>query len=100
MGCGSKGALAVWEALKPKIRQLIHEETKSAVRSKKMNISSIDTTAQTVTVYEAANPDTTITVPYRAGNGIESLTAGQSVLVEWTYEDISTAVAAYPGRGY
>ena len=97
---GAKDALAVWDALKPKIRQLIREEMRSAVRKKKMNIASVDTARQTVTVYEGANTGHTITIPYRAWSGIENLSAGQSVIVEWIYDDISTAVAATPGKGY
>lgn len=96
----SSEALAVFEAMRGKMRQLIRQETKSAVRKKKMTISAIDTAAQTVTVYEASDQANTITIPYRAGQGIESLTAGQSVQVEWTYDDLSTAVAATPGQGY
>lgn len=95
-----KGALAVWNALAGKVRQLIRDQTKSAVRKKKMNIAAISTANQTVTVYEASDPTKTITVPYRAGQGIEALSAGQSVIVEWIYDDLSTAVAATPGQGW
>jgi len=100
MGCSGKEALALWDALRPKVEQLIREKTRSTVRKKKMNLSAIDTTAQTVTVYEASNPTSTITIPYRAWTGIESLTPGQSVIVEWIFDDLSTAVAVTPGRGY
>lgn len=93
-------ALALWESLKPKMRQLIREETRSAVRKKKMNIAGIDTAAQTVTVYEAAAPSVMITLPYSLGVGIEDLSPGQSVMVEWTYDDFSTAVVCMPGRNY
>lgn len=93
-------ALALWDALKPKLRQMIREETRSAVRKKKMEILSINPSAQTVTVYEAANPGVTITIPYRKESGIGGMTAGQSVMVEWTYDDLSTAVAATPGQGW
>lgn len=92
--------LALWDALVPKLRQIIREETRSAVRAKKMNIQSIDTTAQTVTVYEGANPGVTITVPYRKESGVGSLSAGQSVIIEWDYDDLSTATASTPGQGW
>lgn len=96
----TKGALGVFEALSKKIKPLIRELTRSAVRRKKMNIASIDTAAQTVTVYEAANPTDTITIPYRAESGVGQMAAGQSVQVEWIYDDLSTAVAAAPGKGW
>lgn len=92
--------LALWDALTPKLRQMIREETRSAVRKKKMNILSLDTANQTVTVYEAANPGVTITIPYRKESGIGGMETGQSVMVEWTYDDMSTAVAATPGQGW
>lgn len=96
----TKSALKVFEALSKKIKPLIRELTRSAVRRKKMNIASIDTAAQTVTVYEAANPTDTITIPYRAESGVGQMAAGQSVQVEWIYDDLSTAVAAAPGKGW
>ena len=92
--------LALWDALTPKLRQMIREETRSAVRKKKMNILSLDTANQTVTVYEAANPGVTITIPYRKESGIAGMSPGQTVMVEWTYDDLSTAVAATPGQGW
>lgn len=96
----AKGAIAVFDGLRSKIKQLIKDVTRSAVRRKKMTIQSINTTNQTVTVYEAANPSTTITVPYRCESGISQLSVGQSVQVEWIYDDLSTAVAVCPGKGW
>ena len=96
----ANGALALWDALVPKLRQLIREETRSVVRKKKMNIAYIDKEAQTVDVYEASNPADVFTVPYTNGMGIEDLSAGDSVMVEWISDDFSTAVAAMPGRNY
>ena len=94
------GALAFWDAIVPKLRQLIREETRSAVRKKKMNIASIDEDNQTITVYETANPSVTLTLPYTAGHGIEDLAAGQSVMVEWTFDDFSTSVVSMPGKNW
>jgi hypothetical protein len=93
-------ALAVWDALAPKLRQLIREETRTCVRKKRMNLAAINTAAQTVTVYEPSNPVVTITVPYTSGIGIEDLSPGQAVMVEWTGNDFATAVAAMPGRNF
>ena len=99
MSDGSE-ALAVWDALRPKIEQLIDEKTRSAVRKKKMNLTSINTTNRTVTVYDGINASQSITVPYRAGSGVDKLVSGNSVLVEWIGDDISTAVAVAQGRGW
>lgn len=96
----ASSALAVWNALKPKIRQLIRDETRSAVRKKKMTIQSIDTANQSVTVYEAANPNVTLTLQYRKESGVGAMSAGQSVTVEWIYDDLSTAVVSGPGQGW
>lgn len=92
--------LALWDALKPKLRQMIRDETRSAVRKKKMDIVSISAGNQTMTVREAANPDVTLTLHYRKESGAESLIAGQSVQVEWIYDDLSTAVISGPGQGW
>lgn len=100
MAENANSALAVWNALRPKIMQLIKAETKSAVRKKKMTILSIDTANQTVTVYEAANPSVTLTLHYRKESGVGAMSAGQSVTVEWTYDDMSTAVVSGPGQGW
>lgn len=100
MTADAKDALAVWDALKPKIEQLIDEKTHSAVRRKKMNITSINTTNRTVTVYEGVNSSRNITVPYRPGSGVDQLDTGNSVLVEWISDDISTAVAVAQGQGW
>lgn len=100
MTTDGSAVLALWDALTPKLRQMIREETRSAVRKKKMDIVSISTASQTVTVCEAANPTVTITIPYRKESGVGSMTAGQSVQVEWTYDDLSTAVASGPGSGW
>lgn len=100
MGENANSALAVWNALIPKIRQLIKDETRSAVRKKKMTIQSINTANQTATVYEAANPGVTLTLPYRKESGAGAMSAGQSVTVEWTYDDMSTAVISGPGQGW
>lgn len=96
----AKDALNLWDALVPKVTQLVDSKTRSAVRKKKMNIASVDTQTQTAAVYEAATPDTIIMLPYRLGTGVEYMTAGQSVLVEWVYGDFSTAVIVSPGSGY
>lgn len=100
MAENANSALAVWNALKPKIRQLIKDETRSAVRKKKMTILSINTANQSVTVYEAANPNVTLTLQYRKESGVGSMSAGQGVMVEWTYDDLSTAVVSGPGQGW
>lgn len=100
MAENANSALAVWNALKPKIRQLIQDEARSAVRRKKMTILSIDTANQSVTVYEAANPNVTLTLQYRKESGVGSMSAGQGVMVEWTYDDLSTAVVSGPGQGW
>lgn len=100
MAENANSALAVWNALKPKIRQLIQEEARSAVRRKKMTILSINTANQSVTVYEAANPNVTLTLQYRKESGVGSMSAGQGVMVEWTYDDLSTAVVSGPGQGW
>lgn len=100
MAENANSALAVWNALKPKIRQLIQEEARSAVRRKKMTILSINTANQSVTVYEAANPNVTLTLQYRKESGVGAMSAGQGVMVEWTYDDLSTAVVSGPGQGW
>lgn len=100
MAENANSALAVWNALKPKIRQLIQDEARSAVRRKKMTILSINTSNQSVTVYEAANPNVTLTLQYRKESGVGSMSAGQGVMVEWTYDDLSTAVVSGPGQGW
>lgn len=97
---GAQDALAVWDALKPKIEQLIAEKTKSVVRRKKMNLNSVNTTTQTVNVYEGVNSSNNITIPYIPGTGIDQLVSGESVIVEWRSDDISTAVAVSQGRGW
>lgn len=96
----ARDALSVWDALKPKIEQLIADKTQTAVRQKKMNLTRIDTSAQTVTVYDGINSSRNITIPYVPGVGIEALSSGYSVLVQWRDNDISTAVAVSPGQGY
>lgn len=96
----ARDALSVWDALKPKIEQLIADKTQTAVRQKKMNITRIDTSAKTVTVYDGINSSRSITIPYVPGVGIDLLSSGYSVLVEWRDNDISTAVAVAPGQGW
>lgn len=96
----AKEALSVWNALKPKIEQLIAEKTQTAVRQKKMNIAQIDTAHQTIKVYDGVNISRSITIPYVPGAGIDLLSDGNSVLVEWRDNDISTAVAVAPGQGW
>ena len=96
----TSSVLSIWSSLSTKIKQFVGDMTKSAVRKKKMNIYSIDTVNQTVTVYESSNPTVLITVPYRVESAISRMSAGQSVMVEWTYDDFSTAVAVAPGKGW
>lgn len=96
----TSSVLSIWSSLSTKIKQFVGDLTKSAVRKKKMNIYSIDTLNQTVTVYESSNPTVLITVPYRVESAISRMSAGQSVMVEWTYDDFSTAVAVAPGKGW
>lgn len=96
----TNSVLSIWASLGTKVKQMVKELTKPAVRRKKMNLLSIDTTNQTVTVYESSNPNVTITIPYRAESGISQMSVGQSVQVEWIYDDLSTAVAVCPGKGW
>lgn len=96
----AKDALAVWDALKPKVEQLIAEKTHTALRQKKMNVSAVYTDSQTVKVYDGINSAQSIIIPYIPGAGIDQLASGNSVLVQWRDNDISTAVAVAQGQGW
>lgn len=93
-----KSALAIWSALDPMVEKRAKLQSKNCLRTKKMTISSINTTAHTVNVYEGYD-DTTITIPYRSQQGIEGLGEGAGVIVEWSSDDFSTAIAVRPGAG-
>ncbi len=88
-------ALKNWKSLLPMLRPLIKNETKNAVRRKKMNVA----TAPNGTTIGVTDPaDTTvINIPYQPA--CANVTVGQSVWVEWLYDNFSTAIAVTPGDG-
>jgi len=88
-------ALKNWKSLLPMLRPLIKSETKNAVRRKKMNVA----TAPNGTTIGVTDPaDTTvINIPYQPA--CANVSVGQSVWVEWLYDNFSTAIAVTPGDG-
>lgn len=88
-------ALKNWKSLLPMLRPLIKNETKNAVRRKKMNVA----TAPNGTTIGVTDPaDTTvINIPYQPA--CANVSVGQSVWVEWLYDNFSTAIAVTPGDG-
>lgn len=88
-------ALKNWKSLLPMLKPLIKSETKNAVRRKKMNVA----TAPNGTTIGVSDPaDTTvINIPYQPA--CANVSVGQSVWVEWLYDNFSTAIAVTPGDG-
>lgn len=88
-------ALKNWQSLLPALEPLIDQRTKSAVRRKKMDVA----TAPNGTSIGVQDPgDTTvINIPYQPA--CTGVSAGQSVWVEWLYDNFSTAIAVTPGNG-
>ena len=77
------------------MKPFVRSETKTAVRRKKMNV----TTAPNGTVIGVTDPvdNTEISIPYQPA--CATVLVGQSVWVEWLYDNFSTAIAVAPGNG-
>lgn len=88
-------ALKNWKSLLPMLKPFVRSETKTAVRRKKMNV----TTAPNGTVIGVTDPadNTEIKIPYLPPCG--EMVTGKSVWVEWLYDNFSTAIAVTPGDG-
>lgn len=88
-------ALKNWQSLVPALGPFVREETKSAVRRKKMDVA----TKPNGTKIGVKDPgDTTvISIPYQPA--CANVSVGQSVWVEWLYDNFSTAIAVTPGNG-
>ena len=88
-------ALKNWKSLLPMLRPLIKNETKNAVRRKKMNVATAPNGA-TIGVTDPVDT-TVINIPYQPA--CSNVSVGQSVWVEWLYDNFSTAIAVTPGDG-
>lgn len=88
-------ALKNWKSLLPMLKPFVRSETKTAVRRKKMNV----TTAPNGAVIGVTDPvdNTEISIPYQPA--CATVLVGQSVWVEWLYDNFSTAIAVAPGSG-
>lgn len=87
-------ALAIWEALRPMVRQEIASHTKSCVRAKKMMV----TVPPDGTQIGVAEPfGDTIYVPY--SSALSGAVAGDAVWVWWFFDNASTMIAMSTGAG-
>lgn len=85
--------IAVLEALKPHIKAIAAEQTASCVRSKKMDVTAAPN-GSVIGVQEAFGSE--IQIPY--SSALSGAAVGSSVRVVWFDNDMSTAVALYPGK--
>ena len=88
-------ALKIWSSLQPMIDRRIAEKTKSCIRSKKM----IVVTAPNGSTIGVRDPMDTavINIPY--SSGLTYAKVGDSVWVQWYYDNASTMIAMYYGGG-
>lgn len=87
-------AMKIWKAIKPMIDKEIEAKTKSAVRSKKMNVIT-PPNGETMGVAEPFGEE--VFVPYNPV--LKSAKKGDSVWVNWYFSNASTMYATAMGDG-
>lgn len=91
----TKEALQIWSALKPMITKTIDERTKSCVRSKKMMV----VTAPNGSTIGVKEPFDTVSFNIPYSSSISSATVGDTVWVQWYFDNASTMIAMSFGDG-
>ena len=88
-------ALKIWSSLQPMIDRRIAEKTKSCIRSKKMIVVKAPN-GSTIGVRDPMDT-AVINIPY--SSGLTYAKVGDSVWVQWYYDNASTMIAMYYGGG-
>lgn len=91
----TKEALEIWSALKPMIVKTIDERTKSCIRSKKMRVI----TAPNGSTIGVREPFDTVTYNIPYSSSLTGAVVGDTVWVQWYYDNASTMIAMSFGDG-